>query len=107
MSTRGGSLIRIYEVFESDYINGAYYDPDSDVCYPVSGQCLVGSLIGAGVADAHTAPIGLTRDQAIAFEQIAGEGFAHRRFVEISSQQRRVGLVLVALQVQAVEAQAI
>ena len=35
MSTRGGSLIRIYEVFESDYINGAYYDPDSDVWYPV------------------------------------------------------------------------
>ena len=34
MSTRGGSLIRIYEVFDSDYINGAYYDEESDVWYP-------------------------------------------------------------------------
>ena len=35
MRTRGGSRIVIYEVFESDYINGAYYDEDSDVWYPV------------------------------------------------------------------------
>lgn len=34
MQTRGGSAIRIYEVFESDYINGAYYDPDSMVWWP-------------------------------------------------------------------------
>jgi hypothetical protein len=34
MSTRGGSLIRIYEVFESDYINGAWYDDERDVWYP-------------------------------------------------------------------------
>lgn len=34
MRTRGGSSIRIYEVFESDYVNGAYYDEESDVWYP-------------------------------------------------------------------------
>lgn len=34
MQTRGGSLIKLYEVFESDYINGAYYDEESDVWYP-------------------------------------------------------------------------
>lgn len=35
MRTRGGSLIRIYEVFESDYVNGAVYDECSDVWYPM------------------------------------------------------------------------
>jgi len=35
MRTRGGSLIRIYEVFESDYVNGAVYDESSDVWYPM------------------------------------------------------------------------
>ena len=35
MRTRGGSSIRIYEVFESDYVNGAYYDEDSMVWFPV------------------------------------------------------------------------
>ena len=34
MQTRGGSAIRIYEVFESDYINGAWYEDDRDVWYP-------------------------------------------------------------------------
>lgn len=34
MSTRGGSLIRIYEVFEGRYINFAYYDRDTDVWWP-------------------------------------------------------------------------
>ena len=35
MQTRGGSDVRIYEIFESRYINGAYHEPDDDVWYPV------------------------------------------------------------------------
>jgi len=38
----------------------------------------------SGVADAHTAPVGLACDQAIAFEQVARQGFCGRRFVEVS-----------------------
>ena len=32
--TRGGSEVRVYEIFYGDYINGAYYDEDSDVWFP-------------------------------------------------------------------------
>jgi hypothetical protein len=60
-----------------------------------------------GVADAHTAPIRLARDQAIAFEQIAGQGFSGGRFVEIGRQQLGIGLVLVALQIQTVKTETI
>jgi len=35
MQTRGGSDVRIYEIFESRYINSAYYETDDDVLYPV------------------------------------------------------------------------
>jgi hypothetical protein len=35
MQTRGGSDVRIYDVFESRYINGAYHEPDDDVWYPI------------------------------------------------------------------------
>lgn len=34
VKTRGGSDVRIYDIFYQDYINGAYYDEDSDVWYP-------------------------------------------------------------------------
>lgn len=34
IETRDGSSIRIYEVFDGRYINGAYYDPCDDVWYP-------------------------------------------------------------------------
>jgi len=34
IQTRGGSTIRIYEIFDGRYLNGAYYDPDTDVWYP-------------------------------------------------------------------------
>ncbi len=32
--TRTGSDVRVYEIFYQDYINGAYYDEDSDVWWP-------------------------------------------------------------------------
>ncbi len=32
--TRGGSAVRIYEIFYNDYLNGAYYDESSDVWFP-------------------------------------------------------------------------
>lgn len=35
MQTRGGSDIRLYEIFESSYINGAYYVKEEDKWYPV------------------------------------------------------------------------
>lgn len=35
MRTRGGSAVKLYEIFESDYVNGAYYDEESDVWFPV------------------------------------------------------------------------
>lgn len=34
MQTRGGSDVRLYDIFESRYINGAYYEPQDDVWYP-------------------------------------------------------------------------
>lgn len=34
IKTRMGSDVRIYEIFYQDYINGAYYDEDSDVWWP-------------------------------------------------------------------------
>lgn len=33
--TRGGSEVKIYEVFNARYINGAYYSTDDDIWYPV------------------------------------------------------------------------
>ena len=35
MKTRGGSPVRLYDIFESDYCNGSYYNAESDVWYPV------------------------------------------------------------------------
>jgi len=32
--TRGGSSVKIYEIFYEDYLNGCYYDEDSDVYWP-------------------------------------------------------------------------
>ena len=34
LKTRGGSRVRIYEVFYGDYINGAWYEEDRDVWIP-------------------------------------------------------------------------
>lgn len=35
MQTRGGSDVRLYDIFESRYINGAYYYQPGDTWYPV------------------------------------------------------------------------
>ena len=34
LATRSDHDVRVYEVFESRYINGAYYDRDTDIWYP-------------------------------------------------------------------------
>ena len=34
LSTRSDHDIRLYEVFEGRYINGAYYDSDTDIWWP-------------------------------------------------------------------------
>lgn len=34
IKTRMGSEVRIYEIFYQDYINGAYYDEESEVWWP-------------------------------------------------------------------------
>lgn len=34
VKTRGGSEVRIYEIFYQDYINGAWYEEDRDVWIP-------------------------------------------------------------------------
>ena len=35
MQTRGGSDVRLYDIYESRYINGAYYYQPLDKWYPV------------------------------------------------------------------------
>jgi hypothetical protein len=35
LKTRGGSPYMLYHVVHNDYCNGAYYDEDSDVWYPI------------------------------------------------------------------------
>lgn len=35
LKTRGGSAVRIYEIFYGDYVNGAYYAEDRDVWFPI------------------------------------------------------------------------
>lgn len=35
MQTRGGSDVRIYDIFESRYINGAYLETSTDIWYPM------------------------------------------------------------------------
>ena len=57
------------------------------------------------VADAHTAPIGLTGHQAIAFEQVAGQGFGDRVFMVSTAQQVGCRLITVAINVQPVQAE--
>ena len=61
----------------------------------------------AGVGNAHAAPVGLAGDQAVAFEQVADQHLAHGRVVERGAQQLRCWLVVRALQVKAVQVQAI
>ena len=34
LATRSDADVRIYEVFESRYINGAYYDRDTEIWWP-------------------------------------------------------------------------
>ena len=34
LETRGGSEVRLYDIFANRYVNGAYYDPCDDVWYP-------------------------------------------------------------------------
>ena len=55
------------------------------------------------VRDAQTAPIGLPSDQAIAFEQMAGQCFSDRLLIERSSQEIRLRLVLIAFDVQPIQ----
>ena len=61
----------------------------------------------ACVTDTHTAPIGLACYQAIAFEQLAGEGFCHRRFIQLRCQQLWRGLVVRAFQIQTVKVETV
>lgn len=35
LQTRGGSDVRIYDIFESRYINGAYLETETDIWYPM------------------------------------------------------------------------
>ena len=35
MTTRGGSDIRLYELFSDKYINGAYHERETDIWFPV------------------------------------------------------------------------
>ena len=35
IATRAGSPVRIYDIFESRYINGAYYERETDIWYPL------------------------------------------------------------------------
>lgn len=35
MQTRGGSDIRLYELFSPRYINGAYHERETDIWFPV------------------------------------------------------------------------
>ena len=60
----------------------------------------------AGVLNLHTAPVGLASDEAIAFEQVAGQGFGDWRFFMVGAQQLGGGLVLRALYIEAVQQQA-
>ena len=34
IQTRGGSNVKLYEIFDGRYINGAYYADDIDVWFP-------------------------------------------------------------------------
>jgi len=61
----------------------------------------------SAVADAYAAPVGLTGDQAVAFQQLAGQGFGHGLLVEVRVQQMRRRLVVAAFDVQTVQTQAI
>ncbi len=35
VATRGGSPVRLYDIFDSRYINGAYYEKETDIWYPL------------------------------------------------------------------------
>ncbi len=35
VATREGSPVRIYDIFDSRYINGAYYEKETDIWYPL------------------------------------------------------------------------
>jgi len=34
ITTRGGSEVKFYEIFDGRYINGAYYESSEDIYYP-------------------------------------------------------------------------
>ena len=34
IQTRGGSDVRLYDIFDGRYINGAYYEQSEDIWYP-------------------------------------------------------------------------
>jgi len=61
----------------------------------------------AAVADLHAAPVGLPGDQAIAFEQVAGQGFGDGGFTHLGAQQLRGRCVVLAFDVQPVQVQAV
>gem|GEM_PF-6611219 len=60
-----------------------------------------------GVADAHAAPVGLAGDQAVALEQAAAQGLGDGRLVKGGAQQLGLGLVVLAVDVQPVQIQAV
>ena len=61
----------------------------------------------AGVADLHIAPIGLAGYGAVAAQQMAGEGFAHGRFIAGRAQPVRGGVVVGAFHIEPIKAQAL
>ena len=57
------------------------------------------------IADADTAPVRLTRYQAIAFQQVAVKRLGHWCFVGSSTEQFRRRLVMAAVQIQSIQTQ--
>lgn len=39
IETRGGCEVRLYDIFDGRYINGAYYDSSDDIFYPLQWSC--------------------------------------------------------------------
>ena len=61
----------------------------------------------AAVADLDVTPVGLLRDRTVAAQQMAGEGFAHGRFIAGRAQPVRGGVVVGAFHIEPIKAQAL
>ena len=59
------------------------------------------------VADLHAAPVGLARDRAVAFEQVAGQHLAHRLLAKSGAQQLGGRRVAAAFHIESVQIQAV